>query len=476
MKRTAVILLWPIFLLQSSCSLWSVKPAKKNNTKPSVTAAVVVPKTSSRFQLRPMKTFTMENGLKVFLLNDDSLPRVSVHMLVRAGLRTEPESLSGLNALVANMLEQGTQSKTINQLADVIGSMGTDLSVSPSLDMTLLSMDALSKDQNKLIEVFSDVVTAPAFKETEIVKMKSLFTAQIQKKQDRPSEFAEEKFSQFLFGNHVYAKSVYGNEESIAKITKSDVIKHYLSWYRPNNSLLVVTGKWNPDVETKLTESFKKWTVRETPSLTLNDPDGEGKGQVRIINKPGMTQAQLRLGHLGTERRNDDYLALRVANEILGGGMSSRFMQKIREEQGLTYSISSRFDFLQTKGAFVVSTFTKNESVGKVVDETLKVFNEYVAQGVNEKELNAAKNQLLSSFSRAIETVDSYAMNIMFLDFYGVDTSYLVNFTKNIDKLKVADINAVIGKYMQPANLKVLVYGDAKSFKKQLEAYKPEVL
>ena len=197
--------------------------------------------------------------------------------------------------------------------------------------------------------------------------------------------------------------------------------------------------------------------------------------KMKFFTKPNLKQTQIRLGQRGIPRNNEDFLKLRLANEILGGGFSSRLNQKIRDDLGLTYSIGSSIDARSDRGIFIVSTFTKNETAGKTLTETLAVFQEFVENGVNETELRAAKNLLIGQFPKVIETPDRLASTYMFLDFYGVPRSYLSDFIKNLEKISLTEVNEVIKKYYHPRNFRIVVYGDENIVMPQLSDFKPEV-
>lgn len=427
------------------------------------------------FKLQPYKEVVLDNGLKIFFITDDSLPRVSLSLLVKTGSLQESAHDAGLNALTANLLEQGTQSRDANKIADEFGQLGSNLQVTPTSDSTLIFADSLSNSKEQLLSLISDVAMNPAFKDGEVQRIKSQVIAGLRKKIDNPSAFAGDKADAFIFGDHPYGRDVNGTEESVRSLTKQNIIKHFLIYYRPNNASLAVVGKFTPEFEAQVKEVFGKWTKRAVPALNIKPALESDALKVRVVTKKGLQQTQIRIGELGIARNDADYLTLRIANEILGGSFASRLNQKIRDDQGLTYSIYSSFDTRLQRGSFDISTFTKNETAGKTLEETLKVVNGFVEEGATEKELAAAKSQLMGQFPRAIETADRLAFNLLSLDFFGIKVDYLTQFTANVEKVKLADVNALIRKRIEPKKLKVLIYGDSVILP-QLKAYSPEVV
>ncbi len=430
---------------------------------------------SAPIRLKPYREVTLENGLKVLFIRDVSLPRVSLNLLVKSGLREEPADKGGINTLTADLLETGTLTKSATQIADEFADLGTDLSIAPGSDATMITSDCLVNSSDKLLQLFFEVISSPSFKDGEISRLKAQYVAAIKKRADDPARLVAVKFESTLFSGHSYERSLLGDEKSLKKIRKQDIIKHYLGWYRPNNSTLAVVGSLSDAFEKKVVETFKAWPQRKIKKIEDKKLDDFQDFKMKLITKSGLAQTQIRIGQLGVQRQNEDFLKLRIANEIFGGGFASRLNQKIRDDLGLTYSIGSSVDARFDRGIFTVSTFTKNDSVGKTIDETLKLIENFVTNGVDQNELQAAKNLLIGQFPRAVETADRLASNYLYLDFYGVPRSYLVNFNKNVEKVTLEEINNVIRKYYSPKNLRIVIYGDESVILEQIKTYNPEI-
>jgi zinc protease len=374
------------------------------------------------------------------------------------------------------LLEQGTQTKTSPVLADELGQLGTEIRIEPGNDFTIVAMDALVNSSDKMLSLFADVVMNPAFLDGEVARTKAQIIAGQQKKIDDPSSYANDAFDEFLFQGHPYAKDVTGTPHSVRKIKKQDVIRHYLTQYRPNNAVLAVVGRYNRDFEAKVAETFKKWAGKPIKDFSAPEPKAIAGLEVKLLSKTGLQQAQIRIGAFGIRRADPDFLKLRLANVALGGEFGSRLNQHVRDDLGLTYSISSYFDSRADRGPFAISTFTKNETVGKTLDESLKVLSAFVEQGMNEAEFKAAKEQLVGQFPRAIETADRLAFNVLVLNYYGIPLSYLQDFNKNVDALTLEQVNEAVRKHVDPKNLRVLIYADSSKVLSQLKVYKPIVV
>lgn len=461
-----------IFILL--CAVSCASDLKKGNESNKTEKTEATQSTSNgQFKLRPMKQLQLGNGLKVLFITDNSLPRVSMALLAKVGARQDPQGKEGLNALMVQLLEQGTQSKTATLLADEMGQIGTEVNMEPGNDFTVISMDALVSSSDKLLNLFSDMIMNPAFADGEIARAKSQVIAQLQKKIDNPSSYANDAFDSFLFQGHPYANDISGTRQSVLKVQKQDVIRHYLNNYRPNNALLAVVGRINKETEAKVAEVFGKWAGKPIKDFSTPEVKPIAGIEVKILSKVGLQQAQIRLGQIGIRRSDEDFLKLRLANVALGGEFGSRLNQKVRDDLGLTYSIYSYFDARADRGPFAISTFTKNETVEKTLSEALSVLNDFVEKGITENELKASKEQMMGQFPRAIETADRLAYNILVLNYYGIPISYLQDFRKNVEALTLSDVNAAIKKHMDPKNLRILIYADEKKVSAQMAPYRP---
>lgn len=468
MKKISLVFTLPLLCT----SLVSCSSSPKKAVPPS---SGYVTKGNGSFNLQPYKEVVLENGLKIVFIHDATLPRVSLTLMLRTGNMQEPNDRAGLNALTAYLLEQGTQTKDALKVADEFGQMGSSIDINPGSDVTTLYADSLTTSGNTLLELFTDVVMNPAFKETEVNRIRAQMLAGLQKKIDNPSVFADDEMNKFLFGDHPYGRDTSGTVEGLRRINKQDIIKHYLTFYRPNNGTLAVVGNYNEAFENSVRELFGKWTKRTVPVPSVAAPPSFEGMKVKLIVKKGLQQTQIRVSALGIARNDPDFLRLRVANEVLGGSFASRLNQKVRDDQGLTYSIYSSFDVRKDRGSFDVSTFTKNETAAKTLEETLKVVSEYLNEGAKDSEVAGARSQLIGQFPRAIETSDRLAYNLLVLDFYGISVDYLTEFNKNVAAIRSKDSDEAFRKAVNPSKFKVVVYGDEKIIP-QFEKFKPEVV
>lgn len=430
---------------------------------------------NSSLKLRPIKEVSLENGLKILFIRDNSLPRVNLKLIVKVGSRYESDALAGVNNLTADLLEAGTVNKTATDLADEMAALGIDFESLATHDLTYLSIDALSLAANEALSLFYEIISSPAFEESEIQRLKDQTIARLKKLKDNPDSFANSKFNEFLYAGHPYGRLIAGTEESIKKIRRQDLIKNYLNWYRPNNSSLAVVGDLNDQFESKVLETFKSWPKRNLKNVTTPQLSDLSQKEVHFYGKEKLAQAQIYIGQLGIPRKNPDHLKLKMANQILGGGFVSRLNMRIRDEMGLTYAIQSEVDARFDRGDFTIATFTKNESVKATLEQIYKELNKFVSDGVSEKELNETKAMLAGQFPSSLETPESLASLFLMLDTFGLPKSEVTEYLSRLEKVTAVDVNEAIKKYYSAKNLKILIYGDEKIVLPQLKDENPKV-
>jgi zinc protease len=290
----------------------------------------------------------------------------------------------------------------------------------------------------------------------------------IKKTSDDPASFIGMVQAQYLFGDHAYGRETFGTAKSVRAIQRKDIIKHYKKFFRPNNTTLAVIGNYTDDIAKILEEKFKDWTPLEVQKEGYGIPPEIKDIQIRIIDNPILNQAQIRIGHLGIKRSDDDFIRIRLANTVLGSGFVSRLMDRIRDNLGLTYSISSSFDSRVDRGPFTISSFTKIDTIGKLVEETLKLYKDFAEKGITAQELSTTKSYLLGVFPQAIDTKEKLAFNLLILKRHGISYDYLKKYPANISNLSLSEVNAAIKKHFQPNDLKIVVYAPAAKAKPQL--------
>jgi len=424
---------------------------------------------NAHFQLRPYQEETLENGLRLLFIEEDTLPIVNMEMLVKVGSLNESSGDEGVNFITAHLLEQGTIHKSAVKIADDLGQIAAEFQSAPGNDFTIFETSSLSTEKKILLELFSDLLMNPSFQSAEIERMRSQQLAAIKKSQDNPSAYTDQMMDRELFGKHPYATPVFGTEKTVRLFTRTDIMKHYLKYYRPNNAILSVTGKFDEEFKNQVRKTFSKWQKREYEPIKDRSVQMAEKGMIKLYTKAGLQQSQVRFAQVGLKRSDDDYFKLRMAFMILGGSFSSRLNQKIRDDLGLTYSIHSSVDARKENGALEISTFTRHDKLAETVIETKKLLKEFVEKGVSSSELDAIRALMSGQFPSAIETTPKLAHNLMILRFFGISDDYLKNYNANLAKITKDEVNEVIRRRFHPDQIQIIVYSDEIQVGEQLK-------
>lgn len=424
-------------------------------------------------RLRPYTEQSLSNGLKIIFIEDASLPRVNLSLLIKSGTLQESADTAGINNLTASLLDQGTAKMSAIQVADAFAELGSDLDIGANTDYTLISTSGLSWYRNRLLSLFVDCILNPAFSQDEIDRNKQQTLAAIQKMVDEPTAYADHLLDRELFKGHPYSFLRMGRPETVKKFSKTDIVKHYFRFYRPNNSILAVSGQFDEAFKAQVVLAFSMWQGKPIESDKLPTLTPVRELTYKLFSKTGLQQTQVRIGQLAIRRADPDFLKLRLANVVLGGSFASRLNQKVRDDLGLTYSISSALETRLDVGSYEINTFTRNDKVRDTVSNALAVYKDFQSNGITEKEFEDAKALMIGQFPASIETVDRLALNLMLLRLYGVPDSYLTNYIDNVTGYKLQDVNNLIKTKLSANQLIVAVYADQAKIGSQLSDFKP---
>jgi len=457
---------------------------RNNSCKVVLLNAIIIPfllfLTSANFtdafaqeiKLPEIKKETLDNGLKVIVIEHHELPVVAFRLVLKSGSAYDPAGKEGLANLTAGLLRKGTKIKDATQIAEEIDFVGGTLGAGANWDATFATCYVLNKYFDTGLELLADIILDPAFKDDEIERLRRQILAGIMQQKDDPGTVAEENFRKFVFGGHPYGQPLEGTEKSVSAISREDIVSFHQTYYVPNNAILAVVGDIKTDDVLKRVKSkFASWETRQSAPLDFAQPPQIKGHQILLVDKPDLTQSYIKIGHFGIERKSPDYFPVRVMNYILGGGgYASRLVDEVRDKRGLTYDIRSNFDSYRLRGAFEVSTFTRIDSTLGAVQAILDQIQRMRAEKVSEKELSETKSFYTGYFPLQFETPEQIAKQILNVEIYDLGEDYIKNFRKNIDAITADDILRVAQKYLDPDNIKFMVVSKAEELKTGLES------
>lgn len=427
----------------------------------------------SDFKIRPFTTEKLDNGLQVMWTPDTTLPYVSLQLMIKSGSAQDPAKREGLASFTGLMLSKGTTKRAAQQISEELEQIGSGFSASVENDYSILSASSLSFNRDELLKNFSEILLTPTFPHVEIERTRVLLLGGLKKMADRPQQFIEYLMNGFVYGSHPYGHDPVGSFGGIKAIKKADLQHFYSQNYIPNNATLAVVGQYDDAFKRHLRESLAKWKHGDVKPGTVPDfPNWEGYSGL-LVERPDLNQAQIEIAFKGVPRDFPEYLEVRAALKILGESFGSRLFDEIREKRGLTYHINAWFEPRMKPGPMGIYTFTRTDKIGETIQETLRVYKDFVKNGVRDEEVAEVKALMRGQFPRIFETPEALAQQLLILNIYGVPVSYLENYFRNVDLMTKESIDKAIQKYFTPDNLKVLVYAPKEKAESVLKTLGP---
>ncbi len=285
---------------------------------------------------------------------------------------------------------------------------------------------------------------------------------------DDPDYLAGVVFDRLVYGVHAYGKPDSGTPESIAAVTREDLLAFHQRWFGPNNAILAIVGDVSAEEAFAGAErAFGSWKRIDLPDAHTDDPPAPAR-RVVIVDRPGAVQTEIRVGNIGLARRAKDYLALDIATKILGGEGGNRLHRVLRSERQLTYGASADLHALKDTGNIIAETDTRSEKTGEALRIMVDEISKLQRQRVQQRELSDAQEYLTGSFPLTIETPGAIALQVLNAVFYGLDLNELQDYRERVNKITVDDIQRVAQQYLHPDRLAIVLVGDASVITKQL--------
>ncbi|HUB50995.1 MAG TPA: pitrilysin family protein [Terracidiphilus sp.] len=405
--------------------------------------------------------FSLDNGLKVLLVEDHALPVVTAEVVSRAGSVNNPEGKSGLATLTAEIMGDGTASRTLTQLAQDQESIGTQIGTSASMDTGTVSMSLLTYHLDKGMELLSDVVDHPAFRAEDFDRRRKQRLVRIGQETDNVQSMALRAGPKLLFGDQPYGTSAAGTTDSVNSFTGTDISGFYSSHYVPGDSALILAGDLTRAEAEKLAKQyFGKWNGTAAPAASIPANPAPPSTHVVIVDKPGAPQTMLVALGFGVPASSPDDDALEVMNYTLGGSFGSRINMNLREEHGYTYGASSFFRGYRDGGAFLSASLVRTDVTGPAAKEMMKEIRNFPENPSTPDELNAAKEASIRSLPGEFETVSAVAGAISSIFTYDRPLNYYAELPGKYAALTQADMARVAKQYLHPDQLIVMAAGD----------------
>ncbi len=402
------------------------------------------------------ESFTLENGLKVFVIQNSKLPRVTYSLILDRDPILEGEK-SGMLGFVGEMMTAGTSNRTKDQFNEEIDFLGARISASSSS----LSASMLTKHQEKVLELMADVLYNPIFPEDELQKLKTQAKSGLASAKSDPSSISSILTSKLVYGTeHPYGENE--TEQTVENVTVEDVKNYYKTYFRPNIAYMAIVGDVSLDEAKRLVNKhFARWEKADVPAFTYPTPQPPAKNIVALVDRPSAQQSVVNLTYpIQNHLPAPDYLATQVAGYILGGGGSSRLFMNLREDKGYTYGAYARVGSNSLVASFSASASVKGAATDSAIYEMMYEIRNMRDNGITKEELDAAKANLSGSFGRSLEspaTIANFAINI---ERYDLPKDYYASYLQRLNDLTIDDVNAAAKKLLKPDNMYITVVGN----------------
>jgi zinc protease len=419
-----------------------------------------------------VETFTLANGMKLYLVEDHELPLVSGFALVRTGNLFDPPDKIGLADVTGTVLRTGgTKTKTGDDLDVELENVAASVESSIGETNGRVSFSALKENADEVLGVFRDLLTAPEFRQEKIDLTKVELRSAIARRNDSPHGIAGREFGDIVYGKN----TPYGwrmEYDTVNRIQRQDLIAFYQRFYFPANVMLAVYGDFStPEMKARIERLFGEWKAHQEPVAPFPKVQPQFTAGVYVAAKPDVSQTFFDLGHLGGELRDKDTPALQVMADILGGGFSSRLFKRVRTKLGYAYDIGASWGVsYDHPGLFRVSGSTKSAST----TDTIQVVEEEIAricsEEVTDEELKEAKDSVQNSFVFNFDTPAKTLSRLITYEYYGYPQDFIFQYQKAIAAVTKADILRAAREHLKQKDLTIVAVGNPKDFSKPLSA------
>ena len=416
----------------------------------------------------PYEVRTLANGLQVIAVLHHEQPAVSMRLLVRAGSVQDPAGKVGVASLTAALLDQGTTTKSAEQIADQIDFIGGALGTGSGPDLSFVNAVVMKDSFGVGLDLIADVARNPAFALEEIDRQKQQTISSLQVNFQDPDYIANVLFDRLVYGFHPYGLPNNGTPDTLAGLTRGDLQAYHRRYFVPNNMILAIVGDVTSEEAFAGAERvFGAWPRADVVTEKIIEPPPSTR-RIVIVDKPDAVQTEIRVGQLAIPRKHPDYMAWDLAVKILGGEGANRLHRVLRSERGLTYGASADTEARKQAGDYVAETDTRTDTTGEALRLMIDEFAKLPRDRVFERELSDAQAYLSGSFPLTIETPNDIATQVLNVVFYDLPVAEIGTFPQRVQAVTPDDIQRVSRQYIRTDRLSIVLVGNAAAFIPQL--------
>lgn len=422
--------------------------------------------------LPPLHSQTLPNGLRVVTATRADLPLVSLLLVVDAGASHDPRDKEGLASLASELLLRGSGEGAPGEVAERIEAVGGKIDAGVDRDRAVISAHGLAEDLPLALELVAEVAMTPRFNGDEVEAAKRRVVAELEQSKDDPALLARRNLlSTYLPAGHPYAAPVPGWSRTVATLGREDLGAFHRRGFGPKNAFLVVVGDVRPEEAMPLIEgAFRSWAGEGAPHPVVEAPTLK-RPRIRLIHKEESTQTQVRMiGPATLDRKDPLFFPALVANTAFGGGFTSRLVNEIRVNRGLSYSVGTNLNLLRDAGFFTFSSFTKNETVGELLKVLFEESRRAREEGFSAEELDRAKRYVAGLYPLGLETNDQVAAAIAELVLFGLEEDWVPRFRERVMAVEARPAKEAASRFFFADPYGLVLVGDREAIRRGLAA------
>lgn len=413
--------------------------------------------------LRDIAVTGLSNGVRVITETMPQVRSVSAGIWVGSGSRHEVGAENGISHFIEHMLFKGTTSRSAEEIARSVDSIGGNLDAFTSKELVSYNAKVMDEHLPLAFDVLADLVLHPVFRESDIEKEKGVILEEMKMEVDNPEYLIHELFSSSFWKGHALGKPIIGTRQTVRKFDRERIAGYYRKVYSPSNILITAAGRLDHEQLVRLAE--RQFAGLSPNGSTLPDPTPSARAHVVLRDKRSLEQTHICLGVPAYPLAHEKRFVCYALNTVLGGGMSSRLFQNIREKQGLAYSVFSELNLYRDTGCLMIYAGTSIQTARQVIDSIMGELRNLREQPVSEEELRRAKDNLKGSLMLSLESTSSRMANLarqamFFGRFFSLD-----ELVDSIERISAEELQQVAQEFFHPDAIACAVLGRLNGFK-----------
>jgi predicted Zn-dependent peptidase len=412
---------------------------------------------------RDIQRADLPNGLAIVTERMPQVRSVSVGVWLASGSRAEAPERNGIAHFIEHMVFKGTRKRTAEEIAQSVDSVGGMLDAFTAKEMTCFNAKVLDEHLPVAVDVLSDLVLHPRFDPEDIAKEKQVVLEEIKMEEDNPEYVIHEMFTQNFWRGHPLGRPILGTPETVSQFSRGAVSECFAEWYAPNRAVVTAAGNLEHAHLVDLVAREFEGAPRSAAATKPSPPDTRAFVEQR--SKKDLEQVHIVLGVPSYPLAHERRYAASILNVILGGGMSSRLFQNIRERQGLAYAIESDISPYTDSGVLSVYAGTSRESAAKLIRSVCDEFRSVRSEGVSEEELRRAKDHLKGSMMLSLESTSARMSNLARQAMYLHRFISLDEMLTSIEAVTREEVHTIARDFFEPERITLTVLGNLNGFR-----------